>query len=102
MAVPRLTRETLKVVAAVLERPAERHYGYALSKASGLAPGTIYPILFRLERAGWLVSAWDAGDRSNGTRPRRYYTVTGLGAQAGAAAIAARARPGGLGRAVTS
>ena len=37
--------------------------------------GTIYPILARLNRDGWLASEW----REEGSHPRKYYTLTGRG-----------------------
>jgi len=37
--------------------------------------GTIYPILARLTRDGWLVSEW----REEGSHPRKYYRLTDHG-----------------------
>jgi DNA-binding PadR family transcriptional regulator len=56
--------------------------GAEIGRATDLASGTLYPILFRLEEAGWLVSRWEAGDPSELGRPRRrLYRVTGIGAR---------------------
>ena len=45
-------------------------------------PVRFYPILFRLERAGWLESRWEDGDPKALGRPRRrLYQVTALGAR---------------------
>jgi transcriptional regulator len=40
-----------------------------------LAEGTVYPALHRLERAGWLTSAWETADG----RRRRTYRLTPRG-----------------------
>jgi PadR family transcriptional regulator PadR len=48
-----------------------RHHGYDIS------PGTLYPLLKRLERNGWLRSETAVGDSR---RPRRYYHLTARGA----------------------
>jgi PadR family transcriptional regulator PadR len=47
-----------------------RHHGYDIS------PGTLYPLLKRLERNGWLRSEVAMGD---GKRRRRYYHLTRRG-----------------------
>ena len=50
-------------------------------RISGLASGTAYPIMLRLERLGLLSSHWEAGDPKDLGRPRRrYYKITGDGA----------------------
>jgi DNA-binding PadR family transcriptional regulator len=47
---------------------------------TGLASGSLYPILVRLERAEWLVGAKeDIDPRAAGRPPRRYFKLTGLG-----------------------
>ena len=48
-----------------------RRHGYDIS------PGTLYPLLKRLERNGWLRSEVAVGD---GKRRRRYYHLTARGA----------------------
>lgn len=76
-----MTLNTFKVLSALLEQPGSA--GADLCRATGLASGTIYPILFRLEEAGWLSSAWEEGDPAVLGRPRRrFYRVTGEGASA--------------------
>lgn len=47
-----------------------RHHGYDIS------PGTLYPLLKRLERNGWLRSEVAMGE---GKRRRRYYNLTRRG-----------------------
>lgn len=78
----RITLQTLRVLQVLLADPLEEHYGLEISRDSGLATGSIYPILTRLENAGWVTSAWEDIDESKqGRRRRRYYRLTPGGAQ---------------------
>jgi len=73
--------QTLKVLEAFLENPADDLSGADVHKRSGIASGTLYPILLRLESAGWFVSRWEAIDPSSAGRPRRrLYRLTRGGA----------------------
>lgn len=73
----------------MLEDPIAWHYGLGICEATGIAPGTIYPVLAALEKAGWLESRWDYVPR-NKVQRRRLYRLTGLGQQvASVAAIEA-------------
>ena len=81
--------ETLKghldllVLAALKSGPL---HGYAVIQALrersqevfDLPEGTVYPVLHRLERAGWLSSTWD--DKAG--RRRRVYQLTKMGRRA--------------------
>jgi PadR family transcriptional regulator, regulatory protein PadR len=79
---PRLTSSVLKVMAALLADPTAEHYGLRLMGQTGLPSGTLYPILVRLERAGWVRSRWEQVDPAAEGRPtRRYYRLTALGAE---------------------
>jgi len=73
-----MTLPTQAVLQALLEHHGEELYGFELSKASGLAAGTIYPILQRLTAAGWVSARWEdhEPDRASGRPPRRYYRLT--------------------------
>ncbi len=85
---PRVTRQTERVLAAFLREPTRRRYGLEIGKAAGLKSGTLYPILARLEAAGWVVSEWEQIDASvEGRRPRRYYRLTGEGKRVARAAV---------------
>jgi len=78
---PRMTLYTLRVLSAFLEAALGPLYGLEISKASGLPGATVYPILIRLEGAGWLVSEWEnINPTKEGRRPRRYYRLTAEGA----------------------
>lgn len=59
-------------------------YGFDISDATGLPSGTVYPVLRRLEEAGMLRSRWESVQtaRAEQRPPRRYYAITGSGAEA--------------------
>jgi DNA-binding PadR family transcriptional regulator len=87
---PRLTLQTQAILAVLLSDAAQPHYGLEMAQAAGLASGTIYPILVRLERAGWVQSTLeDIDPKLAGRRARRYYTLTAEGEQVARAEIAA-------------
>ena len=76
-----LRRGTLEFcVLAMVEQ--EDRYGTEIVRCLGDEPtlaaseGTIYPLLSRLRRAGWLDSKWS---ESPSGPPRRYYTLTDSG-----------------------
>jgi PadR family transcriptional regulator PadR len=74
----RITLPTAAMLRQMLENPAADHYGFALAEATSFPSGTIYPILARLETAGWLASFWEHGDPAELERPRRrMYRFTG-------------------------
>jgi DNA-binding PadR family transcriptional regulator len=89
-----MTTSVLKVVAALLAEPDAERYGLQLMQDTGLPSGTLYPILVRLERAGWVESRWEEIDPvAEGRPPRRYYRLTATGVQAARAALAKAYRP---------
>ncbi len=96
---PRMTMATQLVLRALLADPDEELYGSEIADAAGLMSGTLHPILARLEQAGWVSSRWEDIDPQVAGRPvRRYYRITGVGAQSARAELArvARPRPGRL------
>jgi PadR family transcriptional regulator PadR len=78
-----MTAQTLKVLALFLEDLHVGWYGFDLSDRTGIKSGTLYPILIRLEKAGWLESRLEDVDPQVVGRPRRrMYTLTGEGERA--------------------
>lgn len=73
-----LRRGTITLgVFSQLSRP---QYGYSLvsllnEKGISVEPGTLYPLLRRLEKQGLLISEWD----TNESRPRKYYLLSKMG-----------------------
>ncbi|GAB3657192.1 hypothetical protein GCM10027589_17090 [Actinocorallia lasiicapitis] len=85
-----MTLPTQLVLRAMLERPTHELYGLQICEASGLASGTIHPILARLEGLGWIESQWeDIDPRAEGRPRRRYYRFTSEGAESARVALAA-------------
>jgi DNA-binding PadR family transcriptional regulator len=77
---PRITGPTLKVLKELMQRPSGGLSGAEIARATGLASGTLYPLLFRLEKSAWLKSKWEDVSPSEVKRPRRrLYQVTALG-----------------------
>lgn len=86
----KVTVPVAKVLAALLSTPDADRYGLDLMKATGLPSGTLYPVLVRLERAGWVRAAWEQLDPVSAGRPaRRYYRLTGEGAEVARVELAA-------------
>jgi DNA-binding PadR family transcriptional regulator len=77
-AAPRLSRQTVAVVAELLAEPAAWRYGYDLMRTTGLAAGTLYPLLTRLADHGWLERRWEERGES-GRPPRQLYRLTAAG-----------------------
>lgn len=85
---PRITGPTLKVLGALLSSPRDELSGAEIGRTAKLASGTLYPILLRLEGAGWLQSRWERENPSELGRPRkRLYRVTATGAKKAKAAF---------------
>ena len=76
--VRKCTRQTVALLAALMERPRACQYGYELSKQTGLKSGTLYPILMRLSDQGLLNSCWKDAERP-GRPPRHVYRLTATG-----------------------
>jgi DNA-binding PadR family transcriptional regulator len=73
----RVTAAVSKVLAAFLEDSDVDRYGLDLMRASGHPSGTLYPILLRLQNAGWVEAYWEEIDPVAAGRPaRRYYRLT--------------------------
>jgi PadR family transcriptional regulator, regulatory protein PadR len=86
-----MTLQVQLVLAEMLTEPAEPRYGLDVGAATGLPSGTIYPILARLERIGWVESDWEDPEAhiAEGRPRRRYYRLTREGAESAAEALQA-------------
>lgn len=79
---PRITGPVLRVLRTLMDCPEAGISGAEIARSTKLASGTLYPILFRLESAGWLESRWEEVNPAVIKRPRkRLYHVTALGAR---------------------
>jgi len=68
------------ITLCVLSQLKEPHYGYALvetlsARGMRIEPGTLYPLLRRLEKQGLLTSQWE----TSGSKPRKYYVLSDVG-----------------------
>jgi PadR family transcriptional regulator PadR len=93
--IPRISPQTLRVLERFIEHPAAWHYGYELSRETGLKSGTLYPILMRLAKFSFLETKWITTE--DGVPPRHTYRLTPKGGEllrslAGAAFAAAKVR----------
>jgi PadR family transcriptional regulator, regulatory protein PadR len=93
---PKATKPTVRVLEALLERPTEERHGFDLLEETELRSGTLYPILIRFERLGWLTSSWEESDRQ-GPR-RRLYRLTAEGEPAARRLVAKAKKDKSLGR----
>ena len=68
------------IVLSVLSQLDKPQYGYSLvqsleDKGLTLDPGTLYPLLRRLEKQNLLTSEWE----TTGNKPRKYYILSDSG-----------------------
>jgi PadR family transcriptional regulator PadR len=78
-----LRRGSLELIVLHLLAPAEA-YGYEIvakltaetNGALEVTDGTLYPVLYRLERNGFVTVRWETPDRGV---PRKYYRLTDAG-----------------------
>jgi DNA-binding PadR family transcriptional regulator len=76
----RMTTAVGRVLRQFLDNPSEPRYGFDLMRATGLASGTLYVMLARLERDGWLTSEQEQVNPAAAGRPaRRLYRLTADG-----------------------
>src|SRR5215475_14389202 len=77
----RRTYALVQVAIALMTDASVRHWGYELSKLSGVRSGVMYPLLQRMLDQGWLADGWeDQAQVGKAKRPpRRYYELTDEG-----------------------
>jgi DNA-binding PadR family transcriptional regulator len=81
---PNTSPQTRRVLDVLLAEPEVWHYGYDLSRRTGLKSGTLYPLLLRLADQGWLETRWLEPERP-GRPPRHTYRLTAEGTRSAAA-----------------
>lgn len=92
MAARRPSPQTRAVLDALVGARDRWRHGYDLSSETGLASGTLYPLLMRLADRGYLESRWQEND-SPGRPPRHLYRLTAAGRQFAAENRAAAVAP---------
>ena len=71
---PNTSPQTIQVLRILAGSESEWQHGYAISKQTGLAQGTLSPLLKRLEILGWLESRWETDNHLG--PPRKYVRIT--------------------------
>ncbi len=90
--ITRMTIPMLSVLAALVD--GEGWYGLRIAEATAMRTGTVYPILARLEQAGWVTSTWedkeDPAEKNDPGAKRKYYQLTPEGRESALAALRLR------------
>jgi PadR family transcriptional regulator PadR len=89
---PHTSPQTLRLFEALLAEPARWRYGYDLSRETGLASGTLYPILMRLSGQQLLETGGEPSAEP-GKPPRHTYRLTSDGMVLARSRLAARGSP---------
>lgn len=71
------SKATRLALNALLDAPESLH-GYEIMQLTGVGPGTLYPMLARLEDQGILASQWQEA-KLEGRPPRHIYSLTEAG-----------------------
>jgi len=86
-----MTTTTWKVLDALINAgPDDLMFGLRICDETDLGSGTVYPVLDRLDRAGWVSRRWES-EQPVGRPKRCYYTLTNTGRAGYEHAIARRA-----------
>jgi DNA-binding PadR family transcriptional regulator len=89
----RVTAATVDVLDELVDSGLNPIWGLRIIETTGRPAGSVYPILARLEAAGWVESAWDDDVERPGPR-RRMYLLTDEGGPAAAQLVTSfRTRP---------
>jgi PadR family transcriptional regulator len=92
------TLTTQRVLRVLLDPPSNDHHGLEIMRATCLKSGSLYPILGRIEKAGWIEGNWEDVDGATERRPRRrLYRLTPDSVVGARASLAETARQLGLG-----
>jgi PadR family transcriptional regulator, regulatory protein PadR len=75
-----LSNHARAVLAALLDARGAWRHGYELARFAEIKSGTLYPLLIRLERQGYLEAEWQQ-PAEGGRPPRHAYRLTAAGVQ---------------------
>lgn len=85
----RVTVAVARVLREFIADASEPHYGYELMQLTGFPSGKLYPILTRLQQAGWISREREDIDTAKAGRPARYlYRLTPHGAETACSELA--------------
>lgn len=89
MADVRVTVAVATVLRVFLEDRYRLRYGYELMQVTRFPSGKLYPVLARLERAGWLIRERELVDSAAAGRPaRQMYRISEEGVRAASRELA--------------
>ncbi|MFS0738693.1 PadR family transcriptional regulator [Sphingomonas sp. 1P06PA] len=75
-----LSSHARAILAVLLQAGREWSHGYDLARRADVKSGTLYPLLIRLERQGYLEAEWQQPP-AGGRPPRHAYRLTASGMQ---------------------
>ena len=80
---------SLTAVAVLAAISRSVRYGFDIMDTTELPSGTVYPVLGRLERDGYVRSKWESQTVAQREKrpPRRYYEITAAGSRTLAASV---------------
>jgi DNA-binding PadR family transcriptional regulator len=78
--VRRPSPQTVAVLDALAAKAAGWSHGYDLCRVLGLKAGTVYPMLIRLAKRGYVETAWEQ-ELPQGRPPRHLYRLSAAGAE---------------------
>jgi PadR family transcriptional regulator, regulatory protein PadR len=85
----RVTVAVARILREFVADASEPRYGYELMQSTGFPSGKLYPILARLQQAGWVSREREQIDTATAGRPARYfYRLTPGGAEAARSELA--------------
>lgn len=73
-----LSSHARNVLSALLAKRSQWQHGYELARLANVKSGTLYPLLIRLERDGYLEAEWQP-PVEGGRPPRHAYRLTASG-----------------------
>jgi DNA-binding PadR family transcriptional regulator len=78
----KLSKKEMRILQA-LDAPNAPLFGYEVGQAAKIWPGTLYPILYKLERDGFVAGEWETDEPQPDQKGRRrYYHLTLAGIRA--------------------
>jgi PadR family transcriptional regulator, regulatory protein PadR len=87
----RVTMVVLDILDVLMNAtPDDPAWGLQICEMTGHGPGTTYPALDRMLKAGWIEDRWEGPPPKDRPR-RRYYSITSVGRAAYHEAVTARA-----------
>jgi DNA-binding PadR family transcriptional regulator len=84
-----LSKSSAKVLRVFVDDPTREQYGFGLMRSTRVKSGSLYPILERYERLGWIEGYDESIDEHAEGRPRRrLYRLTAMGEREARKAVA--------------